>query len=85
MNIVIIVIIIIAILLNKRVNEGYNMGTIIQLNAKGPQDTYLSENVNAWNNMYYDPYYNTGYGYRYRYFGPTRTKKSHRLPYIGMY
>ena len=85
MNTIIIIIFIIIIIIvlksAKNVNEGYNMGTIIQLNAKGPQDIYLSENVNAWNHMYYPLWYNN----RYRYFGPTRIKKSHRPIYIGMY
>lgn len=74
MNTVVIIIstVIIIILLNNLTgnsNEGYNMGTIIQLNAKGPQDIYLTDD----SYMYYP---------RHMYFGSTRMKKSDRPQYI---
>ncbi|QKF94425.1 capsid-related protein [Fadolivirus algeromassiliense] len=60
--------------------ENYNMGTYIQLMAKGPQDTYLTGD--AWKYFYW-PYYYDAWPYNYY---DVRPKKSHRYPmYIGKY
>jgi len=52
-TILVIICVILLILYSTR-KEGYNMGTIVQLQAKGPQDTYLSDD--AWKYLYLYPY-----------------------------
>lgn len=49
--------IIIFVLFNKK-KEGYSQAALIQLTAKGPQDTYLTGD--AW--KYIPPWYYGGYG-----------------------
>ena len=56
--IAIIVIVTLIFYLYKKNKEHYNLGTLIQLHAKGPQDTYLTGD--AW--KYIPPwYYNYGW------------------------
>lgn len=71
-NIWIILIIVVAfiIIIAKSGKERYSQAALLQLTAKGPQDTYLSGD--AW--KYIPPYYYGGYygypsygGYRYGY------------------
>lgn len=91
-NIVIVLLVILLIVyLYKTDKEHYNQGALIQLMAKGPQDTYLTDD--AWQYMYYpyySPYYGSIYGrppspywpYGNPYpYDPVRPKKSHRYYY----
>ena len=71
MNSVIIVIglVLLFVFLTYNKKEHYNLGTLIQLHAKGPQDTYLTGD--AW--KYIPPYY---YGYNWMpFYAPTRLGK----------
>lgn len=38
--------------------EGFASGSLIQLTAKGPQDTYLTSDAEKYMRYYYGPYYN---------------------------
>lgn len=60
--------------------ESYGDGALIQLMAKGPQDTYLTGD--AWKYMYWPYYYNA---WPYNYYD-VRPKKALRYPrYVGPY
>ena len=65
-NIIIVLLVVLLILyLYKTDKEHYGEGALIQLMAKGPQDTYLTGD--AWQHMYYpyfDPYYSYVHGFR---------------------
>ena len=66
--------------------EHYGEGALIQLMAKGPQDTYLTGDALKY--MYYpivyDPYYGypyLSYGYPFFYHSGLRPKKSESIKY----
>ena len=69
-TIVFVGILVLALLfLSANKKEHYNLGALIQLHAKGPQDTYLTGD--AW--KYIPPYY---YGYNWSpFYSPTRLGK----------
>ena len=61
-TITVLLILTILLLLYKKTIEGYNMGTIIQLTAKDPQDTYLTGDASKYFTYPYGPYpYNYPY------------------------
>ncbi len=60
-------------------SENYSQAALIQLFAKGPQDTYLTGD--AW--KYIPPFYY--YGWPYAWNMPTRVRKSWNIPYRYRY
>mgnify|MGYP003387135064 CR=1 FL=1 len=71
--------------IKKNTLENYNAGTIVQLTAKDPQDTYLTNDASKY--WYPQGTYNSGEypNYPWPVYGSMRTKKSQRPIYIGQY
>lgn len=86
-TIIVIVIVFALIVLYKYNSEGYNMGTIVQLQAKGPQDTYLTDD--SWKYLYYPygPIVNPWYGRWFNtYVGKKKANRYYGYPvYVGKY
>lgn len=75
MNILFIVIALLALLLiSTRKKEKYNQGALIQLFAKGPQDTYLTGDAWKYIPWYYGSYPYYSYGRYWPWNIPTRTR-----------
>ena len=71
-----------------RFKETNDSGALIQLAAKGPQDTYLTGD--AWKYLYYPYHYPYSYIYGFPYYiwpypVSTRRRKSSNTMYIGKY
>lgn len=77
---IIIILLLVGFILFNDMKKEHQTGALIQLHAKGPQDTYLTGD--AWRHLYYYPFYSP---YYYPYYIGKYPYYRHRFRYPYRY